>query len=141
MLSNLDYCQTKSEPLKNRRLKHQSIFLIQTFLYSSSLSSESLMQVRPCGFLHASSSAMQQHPSVHASPVLLQEQFRKQEDVLHLHVVSSRRLSGAGAFVIINGTRSSLSLTHPWPSGDSRSCIASRACLHTKAWQFARLRC
>ena len=48
-----------------------------------------------------------------ASPALLQEQFRKQAEVLHLHVVSSRRLSGAGDFVISSGTRSSLSLTHP----------------------------
>ena len=37
--------------------------------------------------------------------MLLLEQFLKQEDVLHLHVVSSRRLSRAGAFVISNGKR------------------------------------
>ena len=37
-------------------------------LLSSSLSSESLTQVRPLGLLHASSSAMPKHPPVQASP-------------------------------------------------------------------------
>ena len=86
------------------------------------------------GFLHASLSAMQKHPSVQASPVLLEKQFCWQVDVLHLHVISSRRLTGAGAFVIGSGTRSSLSFVHPCPFSDSRSCIASRARLHTNAW-------
>ena len=57
-----------------------------------------------------------------------------QEDVLHLQVISSRRLTGAGAFVIGSSTRSSQSLIHPWPSSDPRSRITSRARPHPNAW-------
>ena len=98
---------------------------------TSLLSSKSLTQVRPKGFPHASSYAMQKHPSVQASPVLLQEQFCQQPDILHLHFISLRRLTGVCAFVIVSGTRSSSSFVCPWPSSDPRSCIASRAPLQT----------
>ena len=73
------------------------------------------MKVKTCGFLHPSSSAMQWHPSVQSSPshLLVQQQFFKQAEVLHLHVVSSNRLSGAGAFMTSNDAKSSrLSLIH-----------------------------
>ena len=42
-------------------------------LLSSSLSSESLTQVRPLVLLHASSSAMLKHPPVQASPASTRE--------------------------------------------------------------------
>lgn len=74
---------------------------------------------------------MQKHPAVQASPVLLQEQFCRQPDILHLHFISLRRLTGVCAFVIVSGTRSSSSFVCPWPSSDPRSCVASRAQLQT----------
>ena len=78
-------------------------------------SSESLIKVKTCGFLHSSSSAMQWVPSVQycPSPLLVRQQFFKQAEVLHLHVVSSNRLSGAGAFMTSNDAKSSSPLTHP----------------------------
>ena len=56
MPSNLDCCSTKMILLKNlpRSIK----------LLALQSSSQSLMKVKTCGFLHASSSAMQWHPSV-----------------------------------------------------------------------------
>ena len=72
-------------------------------------SSESLMKVKTHGFLDASSYALQWHPSA----LLVQQQFFKQAEVFHLHVVSSNRLSGSGAFMTSNDTKSSSSLTHP----------------------------
>ena len=59
---------------------------------------------------------MQEHPLVQASPVLLQEQFCLLPDILHLHVICSRRLAGVCAFVIVSGMRSSLSFVYHDPS-------------------------
>ena len=56
------------------------------------------------------------HAKASFSPVLLEEQFFWQVDVLHLHVISSRRLTGAGAFVIGSGTRSPCPLSIHAPS-------------------------
>ena len=106
LLSSLDCCSTKNDSLKKKLPRSIKLLALHS-------SSESLMKVKTCGFLHASSSAMQWHPSVQPSPLLVQQQIFKQADVLHLDAVSSNRISGSGAFMTSNDAKSSSSLTHP----------------------------
>ena len=78
-------------------------------------------------------SAMQKHASEQDKPVLLHEQLPLQP-VLHLHVVNSSKKLGAGCFVMYRDFSVVPSLSHPWPSGGGRFCMAIRAFLQTKDW-------
>ena len=95
---------------------------------SLSLSLSLLYNGAPCGFWHLSS-AIHTQDSVHERPALLQEQLVRHSDFLHWRVVSSSRLFGAGSFIISTGFKISSSFSHPCPSGEFRSCIASSECL------------
>ena len=57
MFSNLDCCSTRNDSFKKKLPRSIKLLALHS-------SSESLMKVKTCGFLHASSSAMQWHPSV-----------------------------------------------------------------------------
>ena len=73
------------------------------------------MKVKTCRFLHASSSAMQWHPSLQpkssAGAAAIFQAGRN--FALARTYISSNRLSGSGAFMAINDIKSSSSLTLP----------------------------
>ena len=65
---------------------------------------------------------------------LQQEQLPWHWDRLQLHVDSAIRLHGAGSLVIKTGFRQSSFSSHPWPTGDFRSCIATIELLQVSVW-------
>lgn len=109
----------------------------KTFIvYPESESSESLDSLEngttPWGFLEDSTSARQKQASVQDNPLMLHEQWLLHSDLLQLHVVNSRIPLRAGSLFIKTGFKASSSLSHPWYSGESNSCIATSDFLQTK---------
>ena len=101
--------------------------------------------------------------TVQAGPLLLQEQFCVDEDLMHWQLISPKILAGARDFVIktglmhwqlisskiLAGVRDFVikaghmvlsSVFQPWPAGEC-TCQCIRAFLHTYAWRFALLMC
>lgn len=77
---------------------------------------------------------MQKQVSVQDNPRLTQKQLLRHPDFLCWHVVSSRRLLGAAAFVIQQDCKIPLVFSRPFPSGEGRCGLATKAFLEMKAW-------
>lgn len=108
-----------------------SSFIVQSSLSESLISSSSLCI--PCGLQHVSS-AMQVQASVQERLTVAQLQLVWHSDLLHAQVVNSRRLLGAGSFVIRSGCSSPSSITHPCPTGDGICFMPSREHQELARW-------
>lgn len=90
------------------------------------------------GFWHFSPT-MHKHASIPERLPNLQEQFHVHIDILQQHAINSMMPFGAFSFVISTGTRLSSSIFQPWPSGEGRFWIVTRALFQMCVWKFALL--
>ena len=82
-------------------------------------------------FIFTSASGVQESPTRWQDHLAL-------HPFLHLHTISSKRLSRAGSFSINFGTRCLFSsLVHPFASGDVSESLLFRTCSHMKHWYLA----